>query len=98
MPYRFAITLRYSALGCLWALLCSGVSAQQTETQSMPEIDTYVQLADHYRLMVMASRTEDADTINSSEFGPNLDIFFRPLKKRPLRTNDVSNSKFSTLR
>jgi hypothetical protein len=48
--------------------------------------------------MFMASRSDDGNTVDSVEFGPNLDINFRPLRRRPLRTNDSSKSNFLTLR
>lgn len=90
--------VRYAPFACLSALWCSGAHAQQTQTQWLPEIDTYINLTDKYRLMFMASRSRDADTVNSAEFGPNLDINFRPLLRRPLRTSDSSKSNFATLR
>ena len=90
--------VRYVPLACLAALLCSNAHAQQTQTQQLPEIDTYVELTDRYRLMFMASRSDDGTTVNSAQFGPNLDINFRPLRRRTLRTNDSSKSNFLTFR
>ena len=98
MPHRRIAVVRYAPLACLAALLCSGAHAQQTQTQQLPEIDTYVDLTDGYRLMFMASRSDDGNTVDSAQFGPNLDINFRPLRRRPLRTNDSSKSNFLTLR
>lgn len=46
----------------------------------------------------MASRSTDGSTVNSAQFGPNLDINFRPLRRRPLRTNDSSKSNLLTFR
>jgi hypothetical protein len=48
--------------------------------------------------MFMASRSDDGTTVNSAQFGPNLDINFRPLRRRTLRTNDSSKSNFLTFR
>lgn len=79
-------------------VFCPNSRALQTQTQFLPEIDTYVNLTDRYRLMLMASRTKDEDTVNSGEFGPNLDINFRPLLRKVLRSNDSSKSNFATLR
>jgi hypothetical protein len=98
MAHRHISVVRYAPLACLAALLCSGAHAQQTQTQQLPEIDTYVDLTNRYRLMFMASRSDDGTTVNSAQFGPNLDINFRPLRRRTLGTNDSSNSNFLTFR
>jgi hypothetical protein len=90
--------LRCALCACLPALLCSSVRAQQTQTQEFPEIDTYVGLTDRYRLMFQVSRSKDGSTLNSTQFGPNLDINFRPLLRRKLRTNDSAKGNFLTLR
>jgi hypothetical protein len=71
---------------------------QQTQTQELPEIDTYVGLTDRYRVMFEVARSRDASTVNSVQFGPNLDINFRPFLRRKLRTNDSSKENFITLR
>lgn len=92
------MVVRYALLSCLTALSCSSVHAQQTQTQELPEIDTYVNLTNRYRLMFMAARSEDGSTVNSAQFGPNLDINFRQLRRRVLRTNDSSNTNFLTFR
>jgi hypothetical protein len=74
------------------------VRAQQTQTQAFPEIDTYVGLTNRLRFMLQAARTRDGDTVASSQFGPNLDIFFRPLVRKKLRTNDPGKEKFLVFR
>jgi hypothetical protein len=89
---------RHAPLACMAALLCSGAHAQETQTKQLPEIDTYVNLTDRYRLMFLASRSDDGNTVDSAQIGTNLDINFRPLKRRPLRTNDSSKSNFLTFR
>lgn len=98
MPHPRISLVRYAPLACLAALLCSGAHAQQTQTQQLPEIDTYVQLTPRYRLMFLASRSNDGSTVNSAQIGSNLDINFRPLRRRPLRTNDSSKSNLLTFR
>ena len=50
--------VRHASLMCLAAILCSGAHAQQTQTQQLPEVDTYVNLTDRYRLMFLASRSD----------------------------------------
>jgi len=74
------------------------VSAQQTQTEGLPEIDTYVNLTDRYRLMFMASRSTDASTINSAQFGPNLDVNLRPLLRPKFQTHHSANNRFVTFR
>jgi uncharacterized protein DUF2490 len=74
------------------------VRAQQTQTQELPEIATYVGLTDRIRLMFLASRSTDGSTVNSAQFGPNLDINFRPLLRKKLRTNDSAKRNFLTFR
>jgi hypothetical protein len=82
----------------LFAFLCPCVRAQQTQTQSLPEIDTYVGITDRIRLMFLASRSEDGSTVNSAQIGPNLDFNFRPLLRKKLRTNDSAKENFLTFR
>jgi hypothetical protein len=48
--------------------------------------------------MFLVSRSNDGSTLNSLQFGPNLDINFRPLRRRKLRTNDSSKGNFLTFR
>ena len=85
-------------VSCIAAVCSSSVSAQQTQMEWLPEIDTYVNLTDRYRLMFMTSRSTDASTINSAQFGPNLDVNLRPLLRPKLRTNDSANNRFVTFR
>ena len=90
--------VRVALLACLVALLCSGAHAQETQTKQLPEIDTYVDLTDRYRLMFMVSRSDDGSTVDSAQMGPSLDINFHPLRRRPLHTNDSSKSNLLTFR
>jgi hypothetical protein len=82
----------------LSALLCPWMRAQQTQTQQFPEIDTYLGITDRYRLMFQVSRSTDGSTVNSGQFGPNLDINFRPLRHKKLHTNDSAKENFLTFR
>jgi hypothetical protein len=88
----------FALLQCLTALLCSGLRAQQTQTSEFPEIDTYVAITDRYRLMFLAARSTDGSTVNSAQVGANLDINFRPLVRKKLRTNDSAKENFLTFR
>jgi hypothetical protein len=85
--------MRFALLVCLTAFLCPGGRAQQTQAAEFPEIDAYVGITDRYRLMLMVSRSTDGSTVNSAQFGPNLDINFRPLLRKRLRTNDIARKQ-----
>jgi hypothetical protein len=89
---------QFAFASCIAAVSCSGARAQQTQAEWLPEIDTYVNITDRYRLMFVAARSTDANTVNSAQFGPNLDINFRPLRRRVLHTNDSTNNSFVTFR
>ena len=46
--------------------------------------------------MFMASRTTDGSTCNSAEFGPNLDITLKPIRRTPIESNDSSKRRYLT--
>jgi hypothetical protein len=96
--WRTRWLLRFALLQCLTALLCSGLRAQQTQTSEFPEIDAYVGITDRYRLMFLAARSTDGSTVDSAQIGANLDINFRPLVRKKLRTNDSAKENFLTFR
>jgi Protein of unknown function (DUF2490) len=96
--WRTRWLLRFALLHCLTAPLCSGLRAQQTQTSEFPELDTYVGITDRYRLMFLAARSTDGSTFDSAQFGANLDINFRPLVRKRLRTNDSAKDNFLTFR
>lgn len=78
--------------------LPTSTRAQQTQTQQIPRIDTFVGLTDRYRLMFRASQATDGGTVNSAQFGPNLDINIRPLRHIILHTNNSEDNTFVTFR
>jgi hypothetical protein len=80
------------------AFLCQGATAQTSEVQHWPEIDTYVSLNSRLRASFFAARTDDGLTPESVQVGPNLDIFLKPFLRRRLRTNDVAEEKYLTFR
>ncbi len=90
--------MRFVLFACLTALLCPRGHAQQTQTGEFPEIDTYVGITDRYRLMFLAARSTDGSTVNSAQLGANLDINFRSLVRKKLRTNDSAKDNFLTVR
>lgn len=78
--------------------LSTSMRAQQTQTLQIPRIDTFVGLNGRYRLMFRVSQATDGSTVNSVQFGPNLDINIRPLRRIILRSNNSENNTFVTLR
>jgi hypothetical protein len=96
--WRTSRLLRFALFACLTAPLCPCGRAQQTQTGEFPEIDTYVGITDRYRLMFLAARSTDGSTVNSAQIGANLDINFRPLVHKKLRTNDSAKENFLTFR
>jgi hypothetical protein len=90
--------MRFVLLACVAALLCPSGRAQQTQTGEFPEIDAYVGITDRYRLMFLAARSTDGSTVNSAQIGASLDINFRPLVRKKLRTNDSTKDNFLTFR
>ncbi len=85
-------------LALVAALLCPGATAQTSEVQHWPEIDTYVNLNSRARVSFFAARTDDGLTPESVQVGPNLDIFLKPFLRRRLRTNNVAEQKYLTFR
>jgi hypothetical protein len=80
----------------LIASLCQVAKAQSSQDQFWPEIDTYIKLDSRMRLMFIASRTTDGSTYNSAEFGPNLDITLKPIRRTPIESNDSSKRQYLT--
>jgi hypothetical protein len=90
--------VRIVLFACLSVLLSPCGRAQQTQTSEFPEINSYVGITARYTLMFMAARSTDGNTVNSAQIGPNLDINFRPLRRRVIGTNDADRANFLTLR
>jgi hypothetical protein len=90
--------LQFVFLVCLFGLLCVGAQAQNSQDEWSPEIDTYVQLNSYMRLMFVASRSTDGSTNDSFQFGPNLDITFKPILRNRVRSNDSSKQQYVTFR
>src|SRR6185369_10947176 len=65
--------------------------AQTTQFEFLPKIDVYKHFAEKVQGEFVISRTADADTFNSIQVGPNLNISLRPLlRSKLLRTNETS--------
>jgi hypothetical protein len=80
----------------LIALLCQSATAQSSQDQFWPEIDSYIKLDSRMRLMFMASRTTDGSTYESAQIGPNLDITLRPIRLVSVESNDSSKRQYLT--
>ena len=65
--------------------------AQTEQFEFLPKIDAYKHFTEEVQGEFVISRTGDADTFNSIEIGPNLNISLRPLLRGTLlRTNETS--------
>ncbi len=53
--------------------------AQTAQFEVLPKIDAYKHFTEKIQGEFIISRTADADTFNSIQFGPNLNISLRPL-------------------
>ena len=99
-------TLHVRFTGCFYFVLfvswfaLEGVTiarAQSAQFEFLPQIDAYKHLTEKVQGEFIISRTGDADTFNSIEVGPNLNISLRPLlRSKLLRTNETS-FRFLTL-
>ena len=63
------------------ALFLPTVEAQTQSYQTWPEIDTYINLNQNFRLYFIATQTIE-NREKDAEIGPNLDFFFKPLFKK----------------
>jgi len=48
-----------------------------------PEVDTYVRVNDHARLFFVASTVQEERATTEGEFGANLDLHFKPIRREP---------------
>ncbi len=64
---------------------------QAAQFEFLPQIDAYKHFTEKIQGEFVISRTGDADTFNSIQVGPNLNISLRPLlRSKLLRTNETS--------
>ncbi len=65
--------------------------AQTAQFEFLPQIDAYKHFTEKVQGEFVISRTGDADTFNSIQVGPNLNVSLRPLlRSKLLRTNETS--------
>jgi len=72
------------------------VAAQTTQFEFLPQIDTYKHFNDRMQGEFVVSRTADADTFNSIQVGPNLNISFRRNLPRVLVRKNETTYKYLT--
>jgi hypothetical protein len=72
-------------------------SAQSTQNQWWPELNTYLQVNQKTRFSFFAKRSTDGNNYDSVAIGPNLDFYLKRLRKR-VRSNDVTKDKFLVFR
>jgi hypothetical protein len=83
----------YFLLFVFWFVIDGGplARAQTTQFEFLPKIDAYKHFTEKVQGEFVISRTSDADTFNSIQVGPNLNISLRPLLRgKLLRTNETS--------
>lgn len=80
------------------ALLCQEATAQTSQVQHWPEVDTYVNLSSRARISFFAARTDDGLTPESIQIGPNLDVFPKAFLCKRLRIHDVAAQKYLMFR
>jgi hypothetical protein len=88
-------------IGLTVAILASPVAAQTQSPQAWPEIDTYVSLNSDVRVSFFVAATRENRQGASAELGPNIDFYFKPLRKLNRITIfelDQSKSRLVTLR
>ena len=71
----------FHALGLAVLVALFSPDSQAQSYQTWPEIDTYINLNQNFRLYFIATQTEEHHQGTDAEIGPNLDFFFKPLFK-----------------
>lgn len=83
--YFLIVVLSFAVVGITIA------RGQTTQFEFFPQIDIYKHFTDKVQGEFVISRTRDADTFNSIQLGPNLNISLRPiLRNTLLRRNETS--------
>jgi len=69
--------------GAVLVVLSFALPAHGQANQLWPEVSTYVKLNDNVRFYFLSTTVKEDRESTEWEFGPNLDLFFKPLKKKP---------------
>jgi len=75
----------------MW-LGAAGPAAAQT-TPVWPEVDTYVRLNDRARLLFVATTVQEERETTEGEFGANVDLHFKPIRRDPRLLFRLDDSK-----
>ncbi len=62
-------------------ILSFGIPASAQTYQAWPEISTFVKLNERMRFYFFATTVKENRETTEGEFGPNFDIYFKPLEK-----------------
>ena len=107
LPFPLRILVSRHSRGLLWlasgmfALLSVVPPAHGQANQLWPEVSTYVKLNDSVRFYFLSTTVKEERESSEWEFGPNLDFFFKPLRKKPKWTVfplDESKSRYLMVR
>jgi hypothetical protein len=91
-------TIRIRLLVIFWFTVeaLTIAKAQTTQFEFLPEIDAYKHFTERIQGEFVISRTGDADTFNSVQVGPNLNISFRPILRDALLRRNETSYKYLT--
>jgi hypothetical protein len=90
-----------ATVGAILTILALPAVAQTQSLQTWPEVDTYVTLNSDVRFSFFAAATRENRLGTSSEVGPNIDLYFKPLvklKRITIFELDQSKSRLVMLR
>ena len=78
-------------------IISAGVVTHAQTTPVWPEVDTYVTLDRTVRLFLLATTVQENSDTTEGEFGVNVDIRLKPLRRNPLLMFRLDESKNSVL-
>jgi hypothetical protein len=98
---HMAHALRGPILAAL-LIVSFGIPACAQTEQFWPEVSTFLKLNDRMRFYFLATTVKETRESTEGEFGPNLDFYFKPLRKKHRALSmlglDESKSRLATVR
>ena len=85
------------SLCAAWLLVASAVPAEAQTTQLWPEVDVFMRLNSTARVMLVATNVQENGEKTDGEFGANLDLFLKPIRRAPKLMFRLDQSKNSVL-
>lgn len=83
---------------CATALLLTAAHPASAQTvQSWPEVDGFVRLNGRSRLLLVATTVNDSGKVTDGEFGANLNIYLKPIRRQPKLLFRLDESKNQVL-